>query len=198
VTVVFIPGPLKTLIRVVVAMFGTIFGSLAGSVQVCTYAARQPVLPHWADFICGPNVWVFWLVSAPLLCVLIVLLLGKRLAPFRRHAAVVLLATYGLYGLIEWIGRHDWWMALSPAVALIAATAVALGKRWARFLVYALAIALVVLWGYAVLIAGLYGYFRDVGAGMAILSLLPGVAFLLFAAFCCYSVANRKTPENRP
>lgn len=72
-----IASPLKTAVRVFVALFVAIFLSLSGSAQVCSIAARGPVWPHWADFVCGHNVGVFWLLSAPPLFIFILYLAGR-------------------------------------------------------------------------------------------------------------------------
>jgi hypothetical protein len=188
---------MKTFVRLIAALFGASFGSLAASVQVCTGATHDATWPRWADFLCGHNVWVFWLLSAPVLFTSIFWLLGKQFAPFRHYAAVALLAAYGLYGLFMLIGNQPLWTVIFPIAALVAAGGVAVRKRWARYLVYLLAFLFAAQWSYSVWVAAASGYFRDSGAGRSILSLLPGTAFLLLIAFCCYAVTIQPTSERR-
>jgi hypothetical protein len=198
VTGLHLPKWLKALVRLIAAFFGAIVGSLAGSVQVCAGAADDAAWPRWADFLCAHNVWVFWLLSAPILFTLILLLLGKHFAPFRHHAVVALLAVYGLYGLFTLSGNHTWRTMIVPAAALVAAVGVAVRQRWARYLVYVIALLLAVQWSYFVWTAAISGYFRDSGVGRSILSLLPGAAFLLLVTFCCYGVTTQRASERGP
>jgi hypothetical protein len=181
---------MKALIRMGVALFGALFGSLAVSVSTCTFAASRSPWPHWADFVCGHNVWALWLLSAPTLFALLAVLLGSPLRRFRRHMVVGLLAIYGVYGLAHLVGIDAWWMALFPVAMLVAATGVALGKRWARYLVYVLSLVWVTQWSYYAWIAGNSGYFRSLGVERSVLSLMPGTAFLLAVTFCCYVVST--------
>jgi hypothetical protein len=182
------PRSMKVLIRVGVALFGALFGSLAASVSTCTFAATRSSWPHWADYVCGHNVWAFWLLTAPPLFALFAVLLGSQLRRFRRRMVVILLAVYGLYGLAHLVGINAWWVAVFPVVTLVAAAGVALGKRWARYLVYVLSLVWVAQWSYYVWLAVNSGYFRSSGVELSILSLLPGAAFLLLVTFCCYVV----------
>ena len=69
---------MKLIVRLIVSLFGAVFGSLLFSVQVCSYAASQTEWPRWADFICGHNVGYLWIVSVPCLFVLFLALLSTR------------------------------------------------------------------------------------------------------------------------
>src|SRR5215467_5313959 len=126
---------MKVLIRVGVALFGAMFGSLAASVSTCSYAASRSPWLRWADFVCGHNVWVFWLLSALPLFVLFTVLLGRHAKRFRRQMVVVLLTIYGVYALIHVATIKAWWVALFPLATLVAAVGVALSKRWSKYLV---------------------------------------------------------------
>lgn len=186
---------IKSLIRVAAAMFAALFGALALSVQICTYAMHRTAWPHWADLVCGHNVGVQWLLSAPAIFVLTSLLLGKTLRRFRPYVAVLLLAIFGIYGLVNLLGTPNWWKTGFPAAALVAAVAVATGQRWARFLVYALSLLFAGDWLYFVWRAAVSGAFRDTGAEMTALSLLPGAAVVLLAAYSCYVVTSQPLSE---
>jgi hypothetical protein len=188
----------KTFIRLIVALFAAVFGSLLASVLVCTFAAHRSAWPKWADLVCGHNVGLFWLMTAPLLFALVVFLLGRHFTPFRRPLAVLLLAVYGLYGLYASLGIHGWRTALLPAATLVAAIGVAGRTRWAPYLVYAVALVFAAIWVYYVWLAAVSGHFRNSGVGVAILSLLPGVAFLLLGAFCCYAATVDRVPQSGP
>jgi hypothetical protein len=74
---------------------------------------------------------------------------------------------------------------------------VALRARWARYLVYALTLVFATTWGYAIWIAANAGYFQSSGPGRSLLSLMPGVAFVLLGLFCCYVVTGQQFPERR-
>jgi hypothetical protein len=79
-----------------------------------------------------------------------------------------------------------------PPAVLAAAVGVALRARWARYLVYALTGAFVATWGYTIWVAANAGYFQSSGPGRSILSLMPGVAFVLVGVFCCYVVTPQQ------
>ena len=190
---------MKLMVRLVVALFGAVFGALLLSVQACSYAARQADRPRWADFICGHNVGYQWIVSLPLLFVLLLTLLSTPLSRFRRTLVVMVLAVYGFYGVIQSFSSPLAWTALFPPAVLAAAVGVALRARWARYLVYALTGVFVITWGYSIWVAANAGYFESSGPGRSLLSLMPGVAFVLLGLFCCYVVTDgRPFDKTRP
>ncbi len=158
--------------------------------QACAYAAQQIDWPHWADFLCGHNVGYLWIVSVPLLFVLIIALLSALFSRFRRHIAVALLVAYGLYGLFESIGAPFGWTSIYPPALLAAAVGGALRARWARYLVYALTGVFATTWGYSIWVAANAGYLQSSGPARSLLSLMPGVAFVLLGLFCCYVVTT--------
>ncbi len=120
---------MKVLIRACIALFGAVFGSLVASVSTCSYAASRSPWPHWADFVCGHNVWALWLVTAPLFFAVTALLLGRHVIRFRRHMVVVLLVMYGLHGTVHLVSINAWSMALLPVATLVAAGGVALVEQ---------------------------------------------------------------------
>lgn len=182
-------GTAKTLIRVAVAIFGALFGSLAASVQICTSALHRAVWPHWADFVCGHNVGFFWLFSAPILFVLVSLLLSARFRSMRVYVVVLLLAAFGINGLLKTlVGAYSWWWIELPVAALGGAIGIALRKGWARYCVYTLALVFAITWVYSIWRAIDSGYYHEIGPAQSMLSLLPGLAFALLAAFCGYVV----------
>jgi hypothetical protein len=176
---------MKVLIRACIALFGAVFGSLVASVSTCSYAANRSPWPHWADFVCGYNVWALWLVTAPLFFAVTALLLGRHVIRFRRHMVVVLLVMYGLYGTVHLVSINAWSMALLPVATLVAAGGVTLRKRWAQYLVYVLSLLWVAQWSYYVWRAANSGYFQSSGVELSVLSLMPGTDFLVLIIFCC-------------
>jgi hypothetical protein len=182
---------MKSFIRLFAALFGTIFGSLVISVQSCTYASETN-WPRWADFVCGHNVPHLWVVTAPLLFVLIWLVLSRHFKKYRHYVAVLLAVLYGLAGLLKFHDSPSVWMALFTAVSFAAAAGIALRSRWGSYLVYAQALLFSATWAYAVWIATTSGYFATLGIGKTTVSLLPGIAFLLLFSFACHVVTIRR------
>jgi hypothetical protein len=153
----------KPIIRLFVALFGAVFGSLVISVQSCTYAAGQPNWPRWADFMCGHNVAFSWILTAPILFILTTLLLSQGLKEYRRHAVVFLAVLYSLGGLFKLHDSPSVWTTILPAVAFVAAGGIALRRRWGNYLVYALALHFAAVWVYAVCLGAISGYFAGLG-----------------------------------
>lgn len=188
-----VPRGVKAAIRIAGALFGALFGSLAVSVQVCTSAAHAPTWPHWADIVCGHNIWLQWLMSIPVLFALLSFLLGASVRRSRVHIVVLVLAAFGIYAAFNSLENRSWWWVEVPVLALAAAFGVALRKRWARYVVYALTLVYAVAWGYSICRGVVVGLFHEYGAARSVLSLLPGIAFALVAAFCCYVVTFQLT-----
>ena len=53
--------------RAALAFALALLGSFGGSLSLCTYAEHKAPWPHWADFICGHNAPLLWIVSVPVL-----------------------------------------------------------------------------------------------------------------------------------
>jgi len=178
-------------VRVAVALFCSAFGALATSVASCPRSVYSPLAPPWAEWVCGPNVWRQWVVVAPALFLATLFVLGGRFRPFRRYAVVGLLTVFGAYTLSDPSVLRSGW-ALFPIASLVAAFGVLADMRWARYLVYTLSLVFAVYWGFWTWLAVRAGYFTHEPVGVAVLSLVPGAAFMLAAAFCCYVVTTRR------
>jgi hypothetical protein len=102
--------------------------------------------------------------------------------------AVAFLALYCAFSV--WIGltRHSWLMLVVGVLAAIACVAAASMRRWSRFLVFALSIGLAAAWLYSIYAAARVGYFGPISWQTIIVSLIPGAAMLLVAAFCSLMV----------
>lgn len=177
--------------RVAVALFCAAFGALATSVAVCPRSVYSPLAPPWAEWVCGPSVWRQWVAVAPALFFATLYLLGARFRPFRRYLVGALLTVFGVYTLRDPSVLRSWW-AIFPIASLVAAFGVLADMRWTRYLVYALSLLFAVYWGFWTWLAVRGGYFSNEPLGIAVLSLIPGAAFLLAAAFCCYVVTTRR------
>src|SRR5438309_217735 len=114
---------MKSVIRVLIALFGAFFGSLQIQMSGC-----RPGLPGqpWKDWLCGNHVPRTWLILIPFLFVVLMLLLGKRSVVFRRPISVLLLVIYGIYGVLDSFEWRAWWLALVPIGALLAAIGIVL------------------------------------------------------------------------
>ena len=178
---------LKWLIRVLVGLFAAIFGSLYISVPLCKGSASSQM--QWIHSLCGPDVWILWVTGLFLIFRLILFALDDRFKRFRRYAVAVLLAIYGLYGLRDPQWWYSGWLLVSIAL-LVAAFAVTIGSRWARYIVWSLAAAFVAMWGYSLWFAVRSGSFHNSSAVLVILSVVPGCALVLATAFCCYVMAT--------
>lgn len=108
----------------------------------------------------------------------------------------MLLAVYGVYGVIQSVAPPLAWTALFPPALLAAAVGVAINTRWARSLVYALTLVFVTTWGYSIWVAANAGYFQSSGPARSLLSLMPGIAFVLLGLFCCYVVTTTPSVAN--
>ena len=185
---------MKIAVRLVVALFAAIFGSLVVSMQVCT---QQSGWQGLADSVCGHNVGRLWIVCALLIFAGIFLLLGQRFTRFRRYAVSGLLSIYAVSSLSDSRTLHSLWVAY-PVALLIAAVGVSVGARWARYLVYLASLVFVAEWVYYTWSAVDSGYLRSSPLGIAILSFVPGIAFLIATVFCCYVVTIDSISERAP
>jgi hypothetical protein len=66
---------MSALYRWPIAILGACLASIGTSSGLCGWAARLSSWPRWADFICGHNAPLPWLVSVPVLAVAFNLLL---------------------------------------------------------------------------------------------------------------------------
>jgi hypothetical protein len=172
-------------VRVAAALFCAAFGALAVSAAICPLSVYGPFAPAWAPWVCEANVWRQWVVVAPAIFLALLFLLGERVRSFRRYAVIALLALFGVYTLSDVSVLQSWW-AVFPVAALVAAFGVLANQRWARYLVYLLTLVFAVYWAFWAWLAFNTGRFSDSPLGVAVLSLAPGVAFMMAAAFCCY------------
>jgi hypothetical protein len=72
---------MRSLYRWVLAFLGACLASYGGSAGLCSWAEDQATWPHWADFSCGHNSFYPWLVSVPVLTLLISIILGMYRRP---------------------------------------------------------------------------------------------------------------------
>ena len=73
---------MRTIYRWPIALCGACLASVGASSGLCGWAEHQVAWPRWADFVCGHNAPLPWLVSVPVLAVLFnrLLFVGTRRA----------------------------------------------------------------------------------------------------------------------
>jgi len=98
--------------------------------------------------------------------------------------AVAFLALYCAISVWFSLTHHSWLMLVVGVLAAIGCVAAASMLRWSRFLVFALSIGLAATWLYSIYAAARVGYFGPLSWNSIIVSLIPGAAMLLVAAFC--------------
>jgi hypothetical protein len=97
----------------------------------------------------------------------------------------LVLATYGTFAVWAAVTLWDSRPAGGGLLALGAAAGLFLGQRWARFLLYVVALVVAVSWGYSVWILTQAGWpFRDLTG--IVVTLVPGA--LLIVVLTCSSV----------
>jgi hypothetical protein len=116
----------------------------------------------------------------------------------RRPLAVLLLLSYGVYGVVDATGYGLWWRALVPVAALAAAVGVWLRARWGTLLTYAVAVLYALYWAWATIAAAGAGYFSSQPPLKGALALVPGIAFGLLAGFCCYVSSAAQSGNGGP
>jgi hypothetical protein len=173
---------LKTSIRLLVTLFAALFGTLQLSMTI------QALLPAdaWVRQMCHAHPIVSPGLSFVTLFAITLLVLSRRCAAWRLPLAVVVLASYGIYEIVEAVHYRAWSLALAPLVALGSAVGVGLRASWGAFLTCALSTFFVVYWIWGVVTAARNGTFVSRSALIDVLMLVPGTAFLLLAGFCCY------------
>lgn len=187
---------LKTSIRLIVVLFAALFGTLQLSMTI------QVLLPAdaWVRQICHAHPIGSAGLSFVTLFAITLLLLSRRCAGWRLPLAVVLLASYGIYGIVEAIRHRAWWLALAPLAALASAVGVGLRARWSALLTCTLSTLFLLYWIWDIVTAARNGTFASRSALIDVLMLVPGAAFLLLAGFCSYVSfrASRLQPVRGP
>lgn len=182
---------LKTFARLVIALFAAVFGTVQLSMTM------QAVVPAdaWLRRVCHAHPIVSPGLSVVALFAITLLLLGRRCAVLRMPLAAIVLASYGIYGIVEAIHYRAWWLALAPVLALASAVGVGLRARWGALLTYALSTFFVLYWIWGVVVAVRNGTFVSRSPLIDVLMLVPGTAFLLFAGFCTYVSSHASRPR---
>lgn len=183
---------LKTFVRLVVALFAALFGTLQ---LLMTIQAFVPA-DAWVRKICHAHPIVSPGLSFVTLFAITLLLLSRRCTVWRLPLAVILLAGCGIYGIVEAIHYRAWWLALAPLVALASAVGIGLRARWGALLTYALSTLFVVYWIWGIVTAARNGILDSRSALVGVLMLVPGTAVLLLAGFCSY-VSSRASRTHR-
>ncbi len=180
---------IKSAVRTLVALFAAFFGTLQLSMSGCALAPGAA----WTQWLCHSHSIASSILLFGVLLALTLFALSRRCMAWRVPMAVVVLLSYGIYGIIDVIGYRLWWLALVPVVALAAAAGVGLRARWGTLLTYAISALFALFWSWGVVTAARVGLFRSQPFLKAVLMLVPGIAFGLLAGFCCYvSSSGRK------
>ena len=146
--------------------------------------------------LCATHPFALPLLSFAVLFSLTLMLLGRRCAAWRVPTTVVLLVSYGAYGVTYAIEYGPWWVAIAPLVALLAAVGIGLRQRWGTLVTYAISLLFGLYWAWGIVVAIHAGTFTSVPPLEAALSLVPGMAFGLLAGFCCYAVTARRAASD--
>ena len=70
--------------------------------------------------------------------------------------------------------------------ALLAAAGVIRSQRWSTFVVYIIALVISAEWLWYIWVIYHAGYFLTIPFGQIVISLVPGVAVVVMAGYCCY------------
>jgi hypothetical protein len=116
----------------------------------------------------------------------------------RLHVAalILVLVSYGVWSISTAISGRMWDYIVGGLVALVAATGVILSQRWARAAIYILAALVTCGWLWYVWLAIRVGYFAHRRVLEGALALVPGVAMICVAGYCCF-VASRYVGRSR-
>jgi hypothetical protein len=184
---------IKTAVRILVALFAGFFGTVQLSMTTCAFAPKAA----WSRWLCGMHPLVSSALSFVILFALTLTVLSHRRTAWRVPVAVLLLLSYGVYGIVDAIGYRAWWLALVPVCALAAAGGIGLRARWGTLLTYAISALFALYWAWGVLTAARNGVFLSQSPLMGGLMLVPGIAFGLLAGFCCYASAGADSTTTR-
>ena len=102
--------------------------------------------------------------------------------------AVAFLALYCAFALWFGITHSSWLMLVVGVIAAIGCVAAASMQRGSRYLVFALSLGLGATWLDSIYSAARVGYFVPIPWYSTMVSLMPGTAMLLVAAFCSLMV----------
>jgi hypothetical protein len=174
---------IKTAALLPLALFAAFFGTVQLQITGCQLAPEA----SWTDWICHTHRVSFWLLCFGCLFLLTLLVLSRRSTAFRRPLAVLLMLAYTLFAFGQAFEYQLWWFALVPSATLAAAIGIALRTQWGTFLTYAVSALLLVNWLWGIVTAARVGVFQSNPPVLAALMLVPGIAFLLLAGFCCYA-----------
>jgi hypothetical protein len=174
---------IKTAVRTLVAFFAGFFGTVQLSMTTCPFAPKAA----WVLWLCRVHPLVSSALSFVFLFALTLVVLSHTRATWRVPLAVMLLLSYGVYGIVDAIGYRAWWLALVPVCALAAAVGVGLRARWGTLLTYAICSLFALYWAWGVITAARSGAFLSQPSLVRALMLVPGIAFGLLAGFCCYA-----------
>lgn len=90
----------------------------------------------------------------------------------------LVLTAYGLSGAWVAVGARYWAPGVMALLSLAGAVGLVLGRRWARFFVYVVALLVVLSWAYAIWIMTRAGWpYRD--AWSTAMALLPGALLVV-------------------
>jgi hypothetical protein len=113
---------IKAAVRTLVALFVAFFGTLQLSMTGCALAPDAA----WTRWVCHTHRIASPIFVFAVLLALTLLALSRRFLAWRVPLAVVLLLSYGVYGISDAVNYRLWWLALVPVIALAAAAGVGL------------------------------------------------------------------------
>jgi hypothetical protein len=106
----------------------------------------------------------------------------------------LVLVLYGCWSISAAARVHLWSSVVGGLLALVAAAGVVKSKRWSSFVVYIIAVVFSAEWLWYIWVIHHAGYFSTIPFARVVVSLVPGVALMVVAGYCCY-VAWRYVSE---
>ena len=172
-------------IKTTVTAFAAVFVAFFGTVQLWMLMCRPESL--LTQKICSKHQLTVNLLAFAVLACATVFLLSRRAVVFRRPIAVLLLLVFTVYASIYAWQTRLWWHAVVAIAILAASIGVALRTRWGAIVTYALTALYVTYWLWAVVRSVQMGFFEANRPLVSALTLVPGIAYMLLAGFCCYA-----------
>lgn len=106
----------------------------------------------------------------------------------RFHVALltIVLTVYGCWSIWTTLYTLLWGSAVGGLAAIVAAAGVIKRQRWSALLVCLIGLVFAAEWLWYIWLVVRLGFSLDVAAEQVVISVIPGVAVLAIAAYCCF------------
>jgi hypothetical protein len=98
----------------------------------------------------------------------------------------IVLAAYACWSIWTTVSTHQWGYAIGPLAVIVAAAGVVKSQRWSALLICLIALVFAAEWLWYIWLIVRLGLFSNLAAAQVIVSVIPGVAILAIAAYCCF------------